>query len=161
MKKITIIAKPAMPYMVSEFPFLNYGILERCSRAAASGVMRYQIIHGHALMIEAHVFEGYQHEIFSLALAGLLKSKEDEKLAQVWFSPTIDMPQFAKSLLVALPRLIKGMMLVGGFTVARTMILPREVKFKKFAKLCKFNYSSSLKFRNIQFEEWEFGDYHG
>lgn len=161
MKKITIIARPALPYMVSECKFLNSDILEGVDWVGVERSMKYQIISGHALLIEAHICEDDQHEIIRLALAGLIKSAECEKMAQVWFSPTCDMPRFAKSLLVALPRFIKGMMLVGGYTVARTLVDQKHEKAKKFAKLCKFNYSSSLKIKTIQFEEWEFGDYHG
>jgi hypothetical protein len=161
MKKVTIIAKPAQPYMVSEYPFKNHDMLSDEMCEVAKSAMRYQIIKGHALLIEAHVNDDEHQEIVVLALAGILVSDDDKNIAEIWFAPTVDMPRFRKSLLVALPRLIRGLMLVGGCTRALTLVMAEGPSAKKFAKLCKFNYSSNLKIKDIQFEEWEFGDYRG
>jgi len=159
MKKVTIIAKPAQQYMVSKYAFLNCDILVGVKWSGIKRAMRYQIEYGHALLIEAHVIDDNKHVILPLAIAGLINSDADPNVAEIWFEPTVDMPQYAKSLLCALPRLIKGLMLVGGYHTGLALIDASNDRFKKFAKLCKFDYSSNLEIRHIKFEEWKFGGY--
>ena len=160
MKKIRIIAKVARPGMVIEYDFLDYDVFNRVGLTGKKKLILKQMHNGYALSINA-IFEEYDgvvttgHDI-PLCIAGLCNSNE-YGVADVWFYPTVHMPKYPKSLLSHLPRYIKGLMLVGGYTSARTLLDGDNDKFKKFAKLCKFHYSSKLEINDVHFEEWEFG----
>jgi len=161
MNKVRIIAKVARPEMVIEYDFLNHDIFDRVELKKEQSLILKQIKDGHALSINAIFAEYDDHNItqafdLPLCMAGLCTSYEAINVADIWFYPTVHMPKYAKSLLTHLPRFIKGLMVVGGYTSARTLLDPNNEKFKKFAKLCKFHYSSKLEINDIQFEEWEF-----
>ncbi len=149
-----ILCLPGRQWMldVEEFNYDGY-IGDILELEDLKGLLHVQLALGWSVAFEAYVNDEYS---LFLALAGVVPD-EDTGKAEIWFLPAVDMPKHARHLLRVMPKTIKTFLSLSGSTSGFTLIDPNNEKFKKFAKLCKFDYSSTLEINGIKFEEWKFG----
>lgn len=147
----TIIARPARVWMINKWSFLDNDIIDQFDKLDIYDALVWQIEEGWALSFG--IFDGAT--LVPLALAGLF-CDDDSDEGQVWFHPTVQMPDHYRTLLKELPRYIGCLIALSNCSRATTLIDPTNKNFKKFARLVKFHYSCDLELNGVSFEEWEF-----
>lgn len=147
-----IIANPATVGMLEVLPLLNHDMVDDMGIETISTIS-HQIRAGCAILLMAYQYGGFVSA--PIALLGLYPDTVDE--ASLWFYPTKYIKQYTFPLIRQGPDYIRGLIMISGIKKVNTLIDPKNEKFKKFAKLAGFDYSSSLDLDGIAFEEWKFG----